>query len=113
MLLHTYCQNAVKHGIQNKPGGGTVRISIRNQQKGTTPYVIVAVEDDGVGREKAKEYAGNSSKLGLNILMQQIDLFNQHNMHNISQTVTDLYDDKKIPAGTRFEMTVPVDYQYT
>ena len=113
MLLHTYCQNAVKHGIQNKPGGGTVKISIRRQQKGTTPYVAVAVEDDGVGREKAKEYAGNSSKLGLNILMQQIELFNQHNVNNISQTVTDLYDDRGMPAGTRFEMTVPVDYQYT
>ena len=113
MLLHTYCQNAVKHGIQNKPGGGTVKISIRRQQKGTTPYVIVAVEDDGVGREKAKEYAGNSSKLGLNILMQQIELFNQHNVNNISQTITDLYDDRGMPAGTRFEMTVPVDYQYT
>ena len=113
MLLHTYCQNAVKHGIQNKPGGGTVRISIRKQPKGTTPFVVVAVEDDGVGREKAKEYSENSSKLGLNILMQQIELFNQHNMHNISQTVTDLYDDMGMPSGTRFEMTVPVDYQYT
>ena len=30
MLLHTYCQNAVKHGIQNKPGGNLPKPLLRS-----------------------------------------------------------------------------------
>jgi sensor histidine kinase YesM len=46
MLLHTYCQNAIKHGIRNNPGSeGTVKISTFL----TKDYHVIEVQDDGVG----------------------------------------------------------------
>ena len=108
MLLYTYCQNAVKHGIGNKPGGGHIDIHIRKENED----VVVEVKDNGVGRAEAARLNRNSTKQGLLLLNEQIDLCNQTNSRPIRQKVTDLYDADGRPAGTSFEMVVPMHYQF-
>ena len=112
MLLHTYCQNAIKHGIGNKEGGGQVDIIVSQNTLNGETYTNVQVKDNGVGRAEAARLNANSTKMGLKILMEQITLYNQSNPYHISQSVVDLYDDQGKPAGTCYEMTIPVDYQY-
>ncbi len=112
MLLHTYCQNAIKHGIGNKEGGGQVDIVVSQNTLNGETYTNVQVKDNGVGRAEAARLNANSTKMGLKILMEQITLYNQSNPYHISQSVVDLYDDQGKPAGTCYEMTIPVDYQY-
>ena len=108
MLLHTYCQNAVKHGIVNKPEGGHIDVTIAHDRGA----VVILVKDNGVGRAKAATLNQNSTKQGLKILMQQIEIYNQTNRHPITQSVRDLYDDKGEPAGTCFRMCIPDDYEF-
>lgn len=108
MLLHTYCQNAVKHGIVNKPGDGHIDVTIAHDDGA----MVILVKDNGVGRAKAATLNRNSTKQGLKILMQQIELYNQTNRRPITQLVRDLYDDKGEPAGTCFRMCIPDDYQF-
>ena len=113
MILHTYCQNAVKHGIANKVGTGNVEVIISRMQRDGADGVLVAVKDDGVGRTEAAALSGNNStKQGLKILKQQIELYNQTNNHKIKQNVIDLTDADGRPAGTCFEIWVPTDYKY-
>ena len=112
MLLHTYCQNAVKHGIASKSGIGTVEVTVSLQQRGGVDGVLVEVKDDGIGRAEAARTGGYSTGQGLKILRQQIDLYNQSNAHKIEQQVTDLTDADGRPAGTCFETWVPLDYTY-
>lgn len=112
MLLHTYCQNAIKHGIASKDGAGNVEVLIRRQQREGVDGVLLAVKDDGVGRQEAARSGGYSTGQGLKILGQQIDLYNQANPHKIRQQVTDLVDGQGRPAGTCFETWVPADYTY-
>ena len=112
MLLHTYCQNAVKHGIANKTGVGHVKVAVSREQRKGVDGVLVSVSDDGVGRVEAAHAGGQSTKQGLKILSQQIDLYNRANMHHIEQQVTDLTDEEGRPAGTRFEIWVPGDFRY-
>ena len=112
MLLHTYCQNAIKHGIGNKEGGGQVDIIVSQNTLNGETYTNVQVKDNGVGRAEAARLNANSTKMGLKILMEQITLYNQSNPYHISQSVVDLYDDQAKPAGTCYEMMIPVDYQY-
>ncbi len=112
MLLHTYCQNAVKHGIAAKVGVGSVQVAIRRQQCDSADGILVAVSDDGVGRSEAAQASIHSTKQGLKILQQQIELYNQANKHKITQHVTDLTDNDGRPAGTCFEIWVPADYKY-
>jgi LytS/YehU family sensor histidine kinase len=108
MILHTYCENAIKHGLMPLKTGGFLVIQVT--QHGQT--VCVNVEDNGVGRS----YAGrnshlHSTKQGLSILNRQIEIYNRFNKEKISQRVEDLFKDGK-PAGTRFTVEVPLDYTY-
>lgn len=112
MLLHTYCQNAVKHGIASKIGEGSVVVTIRNQAENGADGVLVSVQDDGVGRTEAARSGGYSTGQGLKILGQQIELYNQANRLHIAQRVTDLTDADGHPAGTCFETWIPLDYNY-
>ena len=108
MMLHTYCENAVKHGLRNKPGRGHILIEV----KAKTGGVCVAVTDDGVGRKAAATLSATSTKQGLSIMEQQIELYNQCNAEHIVQTVTDLKDADGNACGTRFELYIPYHYNY-
>ena len=112
MLLHTYCQNAIKHGIGNKDEGGQIDVIISQNSEGSETYTTVQVKDNGIGREEAARLNTNSTKMGLKILMEQISLYNQTNPYHISQKVVDLFDEHGKPAGTCYEMRVPVDYRF-
>jgi LytS/YehU family sensor histidine kinase len=53
MLIQPYVENAMRHGLRNKPGGdGFIRIMIRKEGSD----LVIIVEDNGIGREKAMEY---------------------------------------------------------
>ncbi len=108
MILHTYCENAVKHGLRNKPGNGHIDIEVTIRPGG----INIAVTDDGVGREAAATFSTSSTKQGLSIMEQQIELYNQRNDEHIVQTVTDLKTPEGQACGTRFELFVPKHYKY-
>lgn len=108
MLIYTYSQNAVKHGLAAKPEGGRVDIVVTRGENA----VVIQVVDNGVGRAAAASMNQDSTKQGLRILQEQIDLYNQTNDQPIRQRVTDLYDGEGHPAGTSFEMTIPDGYKY-
>lgn len=108
MILHTYCENAVKHGLRNKPGKGHIDIEVTTRPGG----INIAVTDDGIGREAAAAFSSSSTKQGLSIMEQQIELYNQRNDKHIVQTVTDLKTPEGRACGTRFELFVPSHYNY-
>ena len=109
MILHTYCENAVKHGLSSRTSGGLLKISAR--QKGDE-VVEVCVEDNGVGRVVASQNKNvRSTKQGLDILSQQIEIYNRFNKKKIVQRVEDLCDGD-IPNGTRFVIEVPYGFGY-
>lgn len=108
MILHTYCENAIKHGLRNKPGKGHIDIEVTTRPGG----INIAVTDDGVGREAAAALSSSSTKQGLSIMEQQIELYNQRNSEHIVQTVTDLRSTEGQACGTRFELFVPSHYNY-
>lgn len=113
MLLHTYCQNALKHGIGSRPEGGHINVDIScDAVGGSSSDIIVRVTDNGIGRTAAASLNTNSTRQGLRILMEQIELYNQTNRRPIYQTVTDLTDEQGRPAGTCFQLSVPTDYVF-
>jgi hypothetical protein len=108
MILHTYCEKAVKHGLSSKNGDGVLNSKII--QSGT--LVSVSVEDNGVGREAASQNKNiPSSKQGLDILSRQIEIYNRFNETKINQKIDDLYTDGQ-PSGTRFTVEVPYGFVY-
>ncbi len=112
MILHTYSQNAIKHGIAPKETPGHVDISIQHLQTAEGASVVVTVSDDGIGRAAAAQLNTNSTKKGLTILIEQLELHNQANTRHIVQRIEDLYQPDGTPAGTRCIIEVPEGYKY-
>ena len=108
MLLHTFCQNAIKHGISHKPQGGKISVIITRNQEDT----VVTVEDTGIGRKAAKQLSMDSTKQGLRILHEQIELYNKSNCRHIKEHVSDLKDETGHVAGTKYQLTIPEGFNF-
>jgi hypothetical protein len=103
MILHTYCENAVKHGLMPLNTGGRLTIHVSQNEQ----TVCISVEDNGVGRMHAAQNPQlHSSKQGLSILNRQIEIYNRFNRRKLNQRIDDLAD------GTRFTVEVPLEYTY-
>jgi len=103
MILHTYCENAVKHGLMPLKSGGLLTI-YATQHNG---FVCVSVEDNGVGRAfAAKNPYTHSTKQGLSILNRQIEIYNRFNHRKINHRIDDL------AIGTRFTIEVPEGFTF-
>lgn len=109
MILHTHCENALKHGLRAKKGTGHLHIEVSPLLENE---VLVVVEDDGIGREEAKRQKTEGTGQGLYILSQQIELYNQSNPAKIEQRFVDLKDEHLHAIGTRVEIMVPKGFQY-
>lgn len=104
LVLHTFAENAVKHGIMPSAEGGTLKIRIDKEKD----YLKIIVEDNGIGRAKAEGHSTSTGK-GLKITGEFYDILNQINKKPIKHLITDLYNESGDPAGTRVAVWVPVD----
>lgn len=61
----------------------------------------VTIEDNGIGRAKAKTNSTASTGKGIEIVDQIIDLYQKLNNTKVEYQVLDLEKEKGIPYGTR------------
>jgi hypothetical protein len=102
MALQTFCENALKHGLRSKPEGGKITIHVYNHEN----YIVLSVEDNGVGRKRAKTIKTEGTKEGLKIVQQQLDIFNKEKVQKAYLQIVDLQEVDGQPLGTRFELWV-------
>jgi LytS/YehU family sensor histidine kinase len=108
MIVHNYVENAVKHGIKHKKGKGFITITVQKDNRN----MLLIVEDNGIGRKKAREIGSDSSGKGLKTLKEYCRIFNKYNTEKIRMHIEDLYDASKNAAGTRVEIKIPLNYKY-
>jgi hypothetical protein len=96
MMLQTLVENAIKHGLEPKPGGGTVWIYARHDGE----LAVITVADDGHGFGAA----GGGTGIGLKNLRERLRL---------------VYDGRaslavvaNMPAGVAATISVPTDAQW-
>jgi hypothetical protein len=102
MIIHSYAENAIKHGLMHRVKDGKLNIDVERRDA----CIIISVEDNGIGREKAAELNTNSTGLGLKMMTRIISLYRKLFQTEISQSIEDLTDDAGNPAGTREVVTV-------
>jgi hypothetical protein len=110
MILHTHCENAIKHGLRRKKEQGLLKLTAISLNKGEK--LLITIEDNGIGRAESARLQTHGTQQGLNILTRQIGLYNQMNGEKIVQHIIDLYDADNRPAGTRIEITIPKLFNY-
>ena len=106
MIIQTFCENALKHGLRHKEGAGIVEINIRAEDH----YLVLSVKDNGIGREKAKEMHTEGTGEGLSIIEQQLRIFNKKNKVKAFINIIDLHDNNGVASGTCFGFYLPKKY---
>ncbi len=69
LTLQPIVENAVKHGIEKRPNGGTVTITTEEQDDG----ILLTVQDDGVGFDVNAPYPANRTHIGIRGVRERIE----------------------------------------
>ncbi len=103
MLVHIFVENAIKHGIRHLDSDGIIKIEVYHKNGSYN----INIEDNGVGREKAKKCVNFSTGKGLDILNQILELYYKLYKHKITYNIIDLYNNKEA-SGTQVKIQIPV-----
>jgi hypothetical protein len=102
MLIHTFAENAIKHGLFPKGEGGKLKIEIEEKEK----FILVNIEDNGIGRAKSKKLKTTNHGRGLLIVKEIVQLYNKFQRADVSYRIIDLFEVEKA-VGTRVEIRIP------
>jgi LytS/YehU family sensor histidine kinase len=108
MLIQPYVENAVCHGLINKPDHGLLTLSMQLCDK----HICCVIEDNGIGRKAAMEIKKQKDiphhSLGTKITESRINITNTLYGTDLKVIFTDLTDDQNNPCGTRVELQLPL-----
>jgi len=107
MLAQPFIENSIEHGIKYKKTKGNIFIRFTLKDN----LIVFEVEDDGVGREKAKEILYKQNKdhksLATAITRERIRVLNKKLKKKIELYIEDLTGEKKEPLGTLVAFEIP------
>ncbi len=98
LTVQPIVENAIKHGVNQKAEGGTVKISTYKNEQGA----VIIVEDNGVGFDVNKKPTDNRSHVGINnIIIRLKEILN-----------ADVSINSVINEGTKIIITIPKEEIY-
>jgi len=104
MIIQPFVENAILHGLRNKADGNGILNLSASLQNG---YIIVQVEDNGIGREKAGALKANNpihkNSLGIKVTQDRISIFN-----NLNQDRKANVEIQDLEEGTRVAIWLPL-----
>lgn len=110
LLLQPLVENAIHHGLQQKEEKGMLTLSFKKTSNDNV--IIITIEDDGIGRTKAKEFSKNSlhkkESFGSNLIEDLITIYKRYELFNID---IDYYDKQAPDTGTLVTLTIETEPQ--
>jgi LytS/YehU family sensor histidine kinase len=109
LIIQPYVENAIWHGLLHKETGGhlSVRVSLVDDT-----LLKCVIEDNGIGREKAKELksktATSRKSLGMQLTENRLSLLNKHAELNASVEIIDMSNGHGESTGTKVILKIPV-----
>jgi tetratricopeptide (TPR) repeat protein len=110
MMAQPIIENAIEHGIVNKVGEkGMIIIRFVKHND----MFSLEVEDNGVGRDKAreigKEHKSKHLSVATNITQERITLLNRNGKKKITMQIIDLKNEKNEGTGTKVVFSFPLN----
>ena len=109
MLIQPFVENAIWHGLLHKEVPGRLIIRVKREED----LLVVEVQDDGVGRQKAQEMKSKSAttrkSLGLKITTDRLKMLHNRNGQQGSIVYIDLTNGDGEACGTLVRIKIPVD----
>ena len=110
LIIQPYVENAIWHGLLHKDQSGQLTIHISRKEQGLLECMV---EDNGVGREKAKELksksASTSKSLGMKLTESRLAILNKQSNWGASVEVIDLIAEDGEAAGTKVILRMAID----
>lgn len=110
MIIQPYVENAIEHGLRGLSGGGLIKVNFSMIGENT---MLCVVEDNGIGRAKARELQAKDAKYqnhksrGTFITEERLRLLSKD--ESLTVEVIDLFDeDEQQALGTRVEIQIPI-----
>jgi sensor histidine kinase YesM len=108
MLIQPYVENAIIHGLLPKQSAGKIRIRMERRDE----TILCTIEDNGIGRERSKEFKKNRvqqhKSMGMSITQERLAILNSSLNSKLNAEVVDLYEDGQ-PAGTKVLLIIPLE----
>lgn len=100
LTIQPFVENAIWHGLMPKKEKGHLKVNVSKQKD----EIIIVVEDNGIGRQKAKELEKSgleeSKSFGLKITEDRMNLMESIRGKKSDFKIVDLFENKH-PAGTK------------
>ena len=105
MFVQILTENAIKHGLKCKKGHKLLVIDVRNNSTGTD----VIVKDNGIGFDITRSN-NTGTRIGLDIIMRTIAIYNQRNKHdNFSFDIHNITDADGTVLGCENVLHIPAN----
>jgi len=105
MILQPYVENSIRHGIRHKKDSRGL-IEIKFKQYGSR--LLCIVEDNGIGRESARQLRSQMhveyQSRGMTLAAERIKTLNRQYGEKVTIDIVDKIDEHGRPAGTRIEI---------
>ncbi|MCR6719795.1 MAG: histidine kinase [Chitinophagaceae bacterium] len=110
LIIQPYVENAIWHGLLHKEETGNLTIRLKLSKPGLLECFI---EDNGVGRARAKELRSKSAStkksLGMKLTQDRLQLLSREGESGLPVIeIEDLYHEDGSAAGTRVVLRIPV-----
>lgn len=110
LIVQPFVENAIWHGLLHKETAGHLIIHFSRKIPGVLECII---EDNGVGRERAKELKSRSTatkrSLGMKLTVDRLSLLNKETFKDATVEVFDLKNIIGESTGTKVILKIPVD----
>ncbi|MBX2925656.1 MAG: histidine kinase [Chitinophagaceae bacterium] len=110
LIIQPYVENAIWHGLLHKETAGHLWVCISKKRSNLLQCII---EDDGIGREKAKalksKSASNKKSLGMKLTENRLGLLSTHLSSEAMVEIEDLQDENGKAKGTKVILNIPVE----
>jgi len=108
MLAQPFIENAIEHGIKHKQEKGNIEVSFSMKDN----MILFEVIDDGVGREKAREFEYSIKKdhrsMATSITRERLENLNKKLKQKIKLEIIDLKGKSGEAIGTKVIFDLPV-----
>lgn len=109
MLIQPHVENAILHGLKPMQAGG--QLDLRFILDDDDDLLIVEIEDNGVGREKAKELNRKKDhrSMATKINKDRLRLLKMNKSDKIDIEIIDKFDNSKNSLGTKVRIKLPAE----
>ncbi len=100
LILQPFAENAVIHGLYNKPDNRKLKIETSRENSG----IKISIEDNGVGRNAAKQIATEKNGKGSKLMEERLEILQQKHGEKYHIEIIDIEGKE---TGTKVEIIIP------